>query len=1307
MGEGMGASFSLRFGKLAGAALAALMVATVVPSEAAPPEAAPARIRGTAAAPTCPRGTTDRIDRCPEGLVSVQVAPKIDPAAFRPGVSGVHVWLISSGVQTSVLPELLRGSVQKAKTTDLDVDNIGYGTYAASVILQLLPNAIIHSINVYPDNDRTLRNFRALAGALSTARSAADADVVLLAFPPSDFLDPVTAMANVAGSGAPPQYEPQSAWTTTLNALGDFSTVDPSAATPFDKKFGIEGATVLGVPLDQAQWAAYEGSLSRDVADAAGMPSKAGSLRFLQAARGKWLDWEGIEARIGALAGVGIPVVAPSGDLGDPTDPAKSLQTVFGVAGFSDVVTVGAARGASVAATSSSGPAMGNSDRSDPSGHRGGLRLKPDLVAPAGLVGVLPDQGLLTAGLAALTPSRIDKSLVPSWIGDVGAVPDASKALLDTSLTSAALVAAQMGAMSVQGVRNVARQRAMLRYATKPIVDAAGKSEFVWRQGMGLLQQSPSKVPGVADRPLVLDDGYLSSNFAAETLADVQTRGAVHIAKGKPDGATVTIGQFAGLDIKGQNVTRTAEAAPRLLASVVQCTADAHHASPAPAHTHASDEEWCVALEASPSGDAPAGYYCGFLDLKFKDGDIAAPTCFINGMSLVAHADYVAKTPASVVTYQLIPTLPEINKLPFHPLSMFPVELNSKAIELYERDTNAAGDAVFAFLPPGYYDFRLMGDYGNPIDARLVPPAGASPSPAASVSPSPTGVVPSVSIGAAGNLIAMNSGTLHPASAASVQDDYVALVEGDNPDPDDLGNIMTYFRSFSAYVVPPALCTGGVASGCAQALTAAFGQASQTDADTGTTVAGGRRYAFGRVSQTIGASTATRSIDIVSCTDLTPPKAEAFVDAWEKSCSSDGEELRASFTKGLELLGKVEYTFYTPRPTYRYRLGVNFSYKLDNAALIVEVAGGKAPPGEGLAIAASAVKIPSSLAQAIQKGTKNVVSGRNVFDDGENKANFDFTRFLEGSMCAPCKIVFHFVPLGGLQGSGLQGGQPLLASVGIRDLSIKTETWTRHWWPQTTFAGGTKPGRSLRIAPGFDPSKIGSKCRRVPKKEEGFAAPRTGPLMCEDWALMLHAPKTDASLGDVYYCGSTAVQVDRADPGQCERGTNAKSVFADLRSSKSGFFVDPQRQPGTNGEWPFFTAGHRHAFHGPVSVGTHSKCMTTGRGKFWKQFVIGNQGIHQVAALAGWGPATGTLEFRMHNLAVPDTTPAELEGAVPVARYETLAPPATFVIAGPRLNRLLIILALVAAAIIAGIFNYRRRSRGRGRGGAGGSPSTA
>jgi hypothetical protein len=317
---------------------------------------------------------------------------------------GIRIALISSGVDTTIFPEALRSRFTRLGSAG---DPLGYGSQAASVILQLAPDAVITSIGVYP-NGKFHADWQ--HAALDwIAANAGKLDAVLYALPPSEFLDPISA-AMATGE-----------WDSIADAIS--SRPLPGARGP-----------VFGVSL----WPHLRNQQMQGVSWTQRM-----SLERFAYLNGRWAQ---ARANVQKITKAGVAVVAPAGDLG------PGLQTIFGIGNFPEVTTVGGYDGQTVSLRSGSGPSIDG-------------RVKPDLVAPTGIPIALPPNSLVARTLGAR--KLLDSSLTLDWAAPQP-LTDA-RARPDSTLTSASIVAVAMGNLAAAGIRDVARQRGALTAASVPL----------------------------------------------------------------------------------------------------------------------------------------------------------------------------------------------------------------------------------------------------------------------------------------------------------------------------------------------------------------------------------------------------------------------------------------------------------------------------------------------------------------------------------------------------------------------------------------------------------------------------------------------------------------------------------------------------------------------------------------------------------------------------------------------------------------------------------------------------------------------
>ena len=213
--------------------------------------------------------------------------------------------------------------------------------------------------------------------------------------------------------------------------------------------------------------------------------------------------WARLREDMRVLTDAGIAVVAPAGDLG------PGPQSVLGVAGLPEVVTVGGADRDGVAAASAGGPSVFG-------------RAKPDLVAPAGIAGLVPD-GSALAGLLDLGGPAGPAPALDLPVPAAGGRP----ALVGSTIPAAAAVAAAAAQLHRDGITDGVTVRGVLNAAAVPLVGVP-----VWRQGAGRLAEAP-RGELARQRPLVPGP----ADLGPEPAAGRPWTGDVTVLGGAPAGA--------------------------------------------------------------------------------------------------------------------------------------------------------------------------------------------------------------------------------------------------------------------------------------------------------------------------------------------------------------------------------------------------------------------------------------------------------------------------------------------------------------------------------------------------------------------------------------------------------------------------------------------------------------------------------------------------------------------------------------------------------------------------------------------------
>lgn len=932
-----------------------------------------------------------------DAVAAVAAAPRELDASLRPSTTGVRVALVSSGVDTSVLPESLRSHISLLGSGG---DPVGYGTYAASLLLQLDPGARITSIGIYP-NGRFNPDWQ--AGAMEWAKAnAKNLDVVLYAVPPSEFLDPVSATM-AAGL-----------WDATADAISDQALA------------GSKGP-VFGVPL----WGNLRAALTRDLP-----PTERALIDRFSALTGRWAQ---ARAQVSAINAAGVAVVAPAGDQG------PGPQTVFGIANFPEVVAVGAFNGTGVSPTSASGPSMDG-------------KVKPDLVAPSGLVGLLPPASALAKSLGAR--GLLDASLEPVW--NAGAPLTDARARLDSTMVPATIVAAATGGMAAEGLREVARQRGALTAAAVPLPGVP-----VWRQGAGVLRRVPDAA-FARSRPLALAHGDLGLEPDAGTWAAPVPFSAGPAGAPSPAGATTSLTDLQGVGLDARpalSQVAAVGAAPPVSAKVTN-----------------------AGVEVSvPLGDGSyqGGLYCGYTEVSvpltdatvtpgvdangIPEGAEQVPTCLVKGNRLRGYGFYIHNIPAENLTFGLLPALPAGEDLLHHAFMLLPVD--PLATKLFFKVTDAQGNARFPNVPPGYYKIRQWSDYGAPVREVI------------------DGVVKDHEIG---ETVGYQSFEALVLSGVCTDD----TPEGNNaavPGPCK-ANLDQAFGAENVAFEKPTL-----------------GYLVAVGPDT-------RRVVFDRFKKMPGAGVTSRYIDQIDpvkdlkfvSLDLPATPAAADVSAnpatsplpvnpWtfvapaatvSQAVATVSPNLAGGGTKiGA---GIASYPFALTTPNYKAHMSLNFSYDLTNATIIAVVVVGKSVH-YGVVTPTASVQQPS-----LGLTSPLVIPPTNAMVHSTGKANFEFHMLPKGAAQGTLYLVF--VPA---------YSNTAVSTATLDNLSFELDTWTNTLWPATTFpATLTSParqGHAFTVSSNYSP-------RQLPA---AGAAPHCRGDVCEDWEVMVHSPGDNAATFDV------------------------------------------------------------------------------------------------------------------------------------------------------------------------------------------------
>lgn len=596
---------------------------------------------------------------------------------------GPRILIIGTGVKADLFPADLKARIAPrwpSAGSDL-TDSHGYGTLAASVVFQMAPRASITSMRVTPlDSNWVQVNLDSLSQAMEEARvRSAEWDLILLAFPPSSALDPLTNIAAHLNYGG-------------TVGRGLHLVVEGM----LQNHARMQGANVAGIPADRAL---------RDVLYAkANLNQRDAIERYVSLSK----QWNRVTAAVRALSATGVGVVAPAGDFtrkqrGTGAVVPLSTQTVYGLSAMPEVITIGAAHnGANLSPTSGRGPTLG-------------LGLKPDALAPSDVLGMMPADARLpwpdSTNRLPLTSRLIDWAdpLVPDT-----ACPDLTgkyRCVLEgSSMVAAAVAASNLAMLVARGTPHTAALRAplddeILRGITWSAASRThAPGAYPWEEGAGILTGlasfDPSRTP-VALAPLTV----------GETAWDTSESVAVPLWAGAatPDTARPHLDAFAGPAPTGETRTYPMRDQTRMSASVAPGV---------------------LTLTSNPAR-AQGGLYAGSVDLmKMGAQLVALPMYFVQDIpvdfSIAAGANGGERIEDdTVVLFAGLP--PNVGILgeawktlassPFaqsggEPTNRFVLRYGvSRDIRGTTEDADGHGRGRIDAVPPGFYKMHLLGDY--------------------------------------------------------------------------------------------------------------------------------------------------------------------------------------------------------------------------------------------------------------------------------------------------------------------------------------------------------------------------------------------------------------------------------------------------------------------------------------------------------------------------------------------------------------------------------------------------------------------
>ena len=754
--------------------------------------------------------------------------------------------------------------------------------------------------------------------------------------------------------------------------------------------------------------------------------------------------WARLREDLTALHGAGIAVVAPAGDLG------PGPQSVLGVAGLPEVVTVGAADRDGVAAASAGGPSVFG-------------RAKPDLVAPAGIAGLVPD-GSALAGLLDLGGPAGPAPALELPAPAAGGRP----ALVGATIPAAAAVTAISAQLHRDGITDGATLRGVLTAAAQPLGGVP-----VWRQGAGRLAEAP-RGDLARRRPLVAGPADLGPEPAAGRPWSAE----VTVLGGKPEGpATLSL---------TERIT-TAASGRREAAAVADGAA-----RPTPVTTSAADR---IHLSLVP-GDNPwaPGAWCGYLHVPLAGGlSDDLPLCLVEGLSLTAFNFYIHDLAAEDLTFALLPALPPGLGLLDGPLMVLP--LNPLSEPLLAGVSGPDGLVHFPNVPPAYFVMRQFSDYGAPVVEDLPAADGGKP----------TGKARDLGEVSYLNFDAL---VLPNPCAERIQDHWTTGTPCHSAWLEQRfgSGSVRYDRTTARYLVATPAGEMGIVF-------------DFTKKSPGTAVTSRYVDLLAHDDLQHGSAPGLPSDGLEGLQPTLDALGLQLAPAWSHQsagAAGDPEGTLATY-KGLDarheptsLVGASTYPFALTTPNYRGTMSLNFGYTIDDALVAVVVTVGpevraavlsphgtfELPPVGKVAGVDPPVQ-PQELAARVRAALPQAQVP--PFGVATGRASFTFDLKPHGN--ADGTLSFLTLPLNPLRP----------ATVHLSDRSFELTTWQRIDWPPAMLArhAGDVHGHSFRVEPRYSARQMNHPaCRRV---DNGTIAAD----VCENWQVMVHSPLDDAETFDV------------------------------------------------------------------------------------------------------------------------------------------------------------------------------------------------
>jgi hypothetical protein len=304
-----------------------------------------------------------------------------------------------------------------------------------------------------------------------------------------------------------------------------------------------------------------------------------------------------------------------------------------------------------------------------------------------------------------------------------------------------------------------------------------------------------------------------------------------------------------------------------------------------------------------------------------------------------------------------------------------------------------------------------------------------------------------------------------------------------------------------------------------------------------------------------------------------------------------------------DILGVGAYPFNLTTPNYKAHMSLNFSYEVNNAAILAIV-----KMGDEIA---AGVVTPQGTIQTPALGLGQPIGDLPRIDTrADGLANFEFHMTPGGVPSGTLYLVF--VPSRPVQRLAAP-----LSTAKVDDMSFELDTWQRTNWP-ATFNPGHGMGHLFTLSSNYSKRQMSANGCRV------IASGRSKANVCEDWRVFVHSPGDDAATVDV----------------DALVGGKRSSVMNEVKRS-GGIYADPRR--GTSDFSSSFVFRLPSA-GAPVEAGFRIDNAFRTNGRFWEQLLFGR-------AMLARHPGELFVQILDNTPGRDSTLTGHVRGGMPVSPY--------------------------------------------------------